>query len=183
MYRAATWLVMKHGVDPADTARIVELVCSASLQMGTDPAHPTVLIDGHDVTQAIREPEVSAAVSAVSRLPEVREHLIAQQRRIIRSHRRIVAEGRDITTVVAPDADVRVLLVADPAARVARRERELAGKVSQPTVVEQVIGRDASDAVVTQFHEAAPGVSLLDSTHLSLDEVIDQIADLAGASS
>jgi cytidylate kinase len=88
----------------------------------------------------------------------------------------IVAEGRDITTVVAPDADVRVLLVADPAERVARRHAELTEhQVDVDTVTDQVIRRDRDDSTVAEFESAAPGVHVVDSTSLSLEEVIETI--------
>ncbi len=178
MYRAATWLVMHRGIEPSDEAQVTAIVQAADLRISLDPANPTVTIDGHDVTRAIREPAVSDRVSTVAANREVRRMLIAQQRQIVADNARIVVEGRDITTVVAPDADVRLLLVADPAARVARRGAELAG-VDPAAVAEQVLGRDRVDSATTAFTQAAPGVQVLDSTHLSLDEVIDRIVTMA----
>ena len=132
------------------------------------------------MTEAIREPVVSAAVSSVATNLAVRADLVARQQQIIASAERgIVAEGRDITTVVAPDAPVRVLLVADPSARVARRQAELGQRVTSADVTDQVIRRDRDDSTVAQFTEAAEGVVVVDSTHLTLTEVIDRIADLA----
>ncbi|MET0693563.1 MAG: (d)CMP kinase [Propionibacteriaceae bacterium] len=179
MYRAATWLALETGLDTDDTVAVAELVTSASIVSSLDPVNPTILIDGHDVTDAIRDPEVSAAVSAIATNLTVRADLVARQRAIIaEATGGIVAEGRDITTVVAPDAPVRVLLVADPAARVARREAELGGRVDTAAVTDQVIRRDRDDSTVASFHDAAPGVVVLDSTHLSLEEVIDAICAL-----
>jgi cytidylate kinase len=138
-----------------------------------------VLIDGHDVTMAIRRPEVSAAVSSIATNLAVRDDLIGRQRRLIaEASPGIVAEGRDITTVVAPHAQVRVLLVADPQARVARRQAELGGRVSATDVADQVIRRDRDDSSVAEFHEAAPGVTVVDSTFLDLEQVIDKICGL-----
>ena len=134
------------------------------------------------MTEEIREPRISAAVSRVATILEVRRILIDRMRRIIDAHdRAIVVEGRDITTVVAPDADVRVLLVADPAARVARRAAEVAGKASAAEVTDQVLRRDRDDSTVSNFTDAAEGVTVIDSTFLSPDEVVDEIMSLAEA--
>ncbi|SDT41706.1 (d)CMP kinase [Microlunatus soli] len=179
MYRAATWLVLDSAVDSSDPAAVAALVARTELRVGTDPAAPTVSVAGTDVTAAIREPRISAAVSTVATNLEVRRLLIDQQRQIIAAARPgIVVEGRDITTVVAPDAQVRVLLVADPQARVARRKNELGETVADHEVHDQVIRRDRDDSTVAEFHDAAPGVRVVDSTELSLDEVVDQIVGL-----
>jgi len=180
MYRAATWLVLHSEVAAADTAAVAALVESADIAVELDPENQGVAINGNDVTEAIREPVVSAAVSSVATNLAVRANLVARQQQIIASTERgIVAEGRDITTVVAPDAPVRVLLVADPSARVARRQAELGQRVTNADVTDQVIRRDRDDSTVAQFTEAAEGVIVVDSTHLTLTEVIDRIADLA----
>ncbi|GAA3612287.1 hypothetical protein GCM10022236_12650 [Microlunatus ginsengisoli] len=180
MYRAVTWLALHLGVDRTDTDAVAALVSGATFDISVDPRSPRIAINGHDVTRAIREPEVSAAVSSVATNLAVREHLVAEQQRMIRAAERgIVAEGRDITTVVAPDADVRVLLVADPAARVARRQAELGGEVDQAAVTDQVIRRDRDDSTVARFTEAAPGVTVIDSTEQSLAQVIEAICALA----
>lgn len=179
MYRAVTWLVLHEGVDRTDEAAVSLLAREADLDINTDPDGPTIAANGHDVTTAIRLPEVSAAVSAIATNLEVRRELADRQRQIIsEAQQGIVAEGRDITTVVAPDAQVRVLLLADPAARVARRHAELGERVDADSVQDQVIRRDRDDSTVAQFHSAAPGVIVLDSTFLSLDEVIDEICAL-----
>lgn len=174
MYRAAAWLVAERNLTaPADIITAIE---TADMQVSLDPAAFAISIDGTDVTDAIREPRISASVSRVSTIQAVRDILIARQREIIAGARRgIVAEGRDITTVVAPHARVRVLLVADPGERVARRAAELGEEVDQAQVTDQVIRRDADDSTVAVFTEAAPGVTVVDSTHLTLPEVIDHI--------
>ena len=152
------------------------LLREAELAVNTDPQAPTVAVNGHDVTDAIRHPDVSAAVSAIATNLDVRRELVSRQRELITGAAGgIVAEGRDITTVVAPDAQVRVLLVADPAARVARRHAELGERIDAAAVTDQVIRRDHDDSTVAQFHSAGPGVVVLDSTSLSLEEVIDAI--------
>ena len=184
MYRAATWLALKRGVDLADTGAVAELVRGAEMDIVLEPDAFSIAIDGTDVTKAIRAPRVSAVVSAVATNLEVRADLVERQKRLIaESGEGIVAEGRDITTVVAPDADVRVLLVADPQARVARRHKELADHADVDAVTDQVIRRDRDDSTVAQFTSAAPGVHVIDSTELSLDEVVSAICDLVPAAS
>lgn len=179
MYRAATWFVLDRGLTSADAERVARSIAEAPMDIVTDPAAPTIAIDGTDVTEAIREPKVSQAVSSVATNLTVRADLIARQKAIVAAAERgIVVEGRDITTVVAPDADVRVLLVADPAARVARRQAELGDRVDHAAVTDQVIRRDRDDSTVAAFTEAAPGVTVVDSTELSLEQVIDVICGL-----
>jgi cytidylate kinase len=149
-----------------------------------EPDAFSIAIDGTDVTKAIRAPRVSAVVSAVATNLEVRADLVGRQKRLIgESGEGIVAEGRDITTVVAPDADVRVLLVADPQARVARRHAEVAEHADVDAVTDQVIRRDRDDSTVAQFTSAAPGVHVIDSTELTLDEVVAAICDLVPVAS
>ena len=180
MYRAATWLVLNTDVDAGDQDAVAALIEAAEITSSLTPSGPAIAINGTDVTEAIREPRVSAAVSSVATNLGVRANLIARQQAIIAdAERGIVAEGRDITTVVAPEAPVRVLLVADPAARVARRQAELGAKATSAEVTDQVIRRDRDDSTVAAFTEAADGVVVVDSTYLDLPEVIDVIVDLA----
>lgn len=179
MYRAATWLVTRSDVDAHDLALVAKLVAGADFQVRTDPRLPQFLVNGTDVTQAIREPEISAAVSAVATNREVRRLLIAQQRALIGAAvRGIVVEGRDITTVVAPDASVRVLLVADPAARATRRTKELGNDADEQAIHDQMSRRDRADSTVSEFMDAAPGVVVIDSTDQTMTQVADQICDL-----
>jgi CMP/dCMP kinase len=177
MYRAITWLALQEGVDLDDQAAVAELLGHASMEIDHDPRRPAIAINGFDVSEAIRAPEVSAAVSSVATNLDIRADLIVRQKKLIaEAVGGIVAEGRDITTVVAPNADVRVLLVADPAARVARRHAELTeDQVDVDTVTDQVIRRDRDDSTVAEFESAAPGVHVVDSTFLSLEEVIETI--------
>lgn len=179
MYRAATWFVLHHGLTATDPETVARRIAAAPIDFVTDPAAPTISIDGTDVTEAIRAPEVSKAVSSVATNLAVRQDLVARQKAIVAAAERgIVVEGRDITTVVAPDAEVRVLLVADPAARVARRQAELGDRVDHAAVTDQVIRRDRDDSTVAAFTEAAEGVTVVDSTELSLEQVIDVICGL-----
>lgn len=178
MYRAAAWLVAERTLDDPDA--IIDAVATTAMDITLDPIGFAITIDGTDVTEAIREPRISASVSKVATIQSVRDILIARQRDLIATAAEgIVVEGRDITTVVAPDAQVRVLLVADPAARIARRQAELGGKADHAQVTDQVIRRDADDSTVAAFTEAAPGVTVVDSTHLTLDQVIDRICGMA----
>ncbi|WP_246099889.1 (d)CMP kinase [Tessaracoccus rhinocerotis] len=179
MYRAIAWAYLRSGLDASDTEGIRSLAVSTDLRIATIPDQPRVSVDGEVVTDAIREPRISENVSTVAAIPEVRKFLIRKMREIIAAHgRRIVVEGRDITTVVAPDAQVRVLLVADPDARVARRRAELGERVDETAVTDQVIRRDRDDSRVTNFTEAAEGVTVIDSTHIGPDEVVEHIVQL-----
>jgi len=177
MYRAITWLALEEGVDLEDRAAVARLLDHASIEVDLDPRRPAIAINGVDVSDAIRAPEVSKAVSAIATNLDVRTYLVARQKKLIaKAAEGIVAEGRDITTVVAPEAHVRVLLVADPAARVARRHAELAEhQMDVDAVHDQVIRRDRDDSMVAEFESAAPGVHVVDSTSLSLEEVIETI--------
>jgi len=177
MYRAMTWLALEEDVDLDDREAVAELLTRVSIEIDMDPRDPVIAINGVDVSDALRAPEVSTAVGGIATNLDVRADLIARQKMLIANAvDGIVAEGRDITTVVAPDADVRVLLVADPLARVARRHAELAEhEVDVDDVHDQVIRRDRDDSLVAEFESAAPGVHVVDSTSLSLEEVIETI--------
>lgn len=176
MYRAETAGILAEEIGDDDITGYVE---HADLCIDCAVDGNRLTINGRDVTEEIREPHISAAVSKVATNREVRRLLTDRMRAIIEEHgRRIVVEGRDITTVVAPDADVRILLVADPAARVARREAELAGKADHEAVTDQVLRRDKDDSTVSNFTDAAEGVVVIDSTFILPDEVVARIEEL-----
>ncbi len=158
MYRALTWWLLDRGADTTDPEVVARLAAEPVIEVGTDPAAPWTRVDGTDVSEAIRTREVTGAVSAVAAVPQVRARLIAMQREIIASAGGIVAEGRDIGTVVAPDAQVKVFLTADGAARASRR----AAEASWSTQAE-VDRRDRMDAA--QSGKAADAVEV-DSTGL-----------------
>jgi cytidylate kinase len=180
MYRAVACAFLDAGVDPSDEAGVIAATLGANLEISTDPDDQWVRVNGRDVTTAIREPEVSTKVSAVSTVAECRANLVARQRAIIEAAQGgIVAEGRDITTVVAPDADVRLLLTADPEIRMARRQLELGDKVDAAQLADQVLRRDSDDSKLVNFTTAADGVTHLDGTYLTLEETIQAIIDLA----
>lgn len=179
MYRAVAVLYRQRELDPSDGAGIAGLVADLDLEIGTSPDEPRFRVAGSDVTATIREPAVSECVSVVATNPEVRRVLTDRMREeVAAAEQRIVLEGRDVTTVVTPDAQVRVLLVADPAARVARRQAELGEQVDTAAVTDQVIRRDADDSTVSNFVDAAPGVSVIDSTFITPPEVVARIVEL-----
>jgi cytidylate kinase len=183
MYRAVCWACLERGVDLADTAAVAEVARGLDLEVGTDPDAPLVRVGGLDVARQIRETRVSAAVSAVATNLAVRAELIARQQHLIAVARTgarggVVAEGRDITTVVAPDADVRILLTASEGDRLARRALEVHGSDDEQALAatrDQVVRRDAQDATVASFHEAADGVVRLDSSGLTLEQTVDAV--------
>jgi cytidylate kinase len=180
MYRAACWSAIEDGLDPGAAASVARLVRDLELTIGTDPDHPTVAVNGIDVSDAIRRPEISASVSKIAVNLDVRAELIQRQRDIIQASGGIVVEGRDITTVVAPDADVRILLTASEEVRMNRRGSQLGeGAVSDSDLRDQVVRRDRDDSTVAAFTTAADGVVTLDSTGLTLEQVIDFIAQRA----
>ena len=178
MYRAMSWACMVDEIDMTSPDAMLERARGAELLMGLDPADPRVTVDGHDITAAIREPAIADHVSAVARVIPIRELLTGQMRDIIAASGRIVAEGRDVTTVVWPTAQLRLLMVADPAARIARREAELAGAAGHERVVSSIVDRDRKDSTVSRFETPAEGVTLLDTTHLDLDEVIGTVLSM-----
>jgi cytidylate kinase len=175
-YRALAWHAAASGVDTEDAASVVSCLDSFDYAIGTDPAGYAVRVGSVDVTEAIREPGISAIVSAVARIPEVRTHLIEVFRAIMAAEERagIVVEGRDITTVVAPDAPVRILLTASEEARVARRSAELVGH-SVSATGEQLRRRDLADSKVVDFMNAAEGVTTVDSTELDFDQTVEAV--------
>lgn len=180
MYRAVAVAFLDAGVAPEDRDAVIAATLGADLAISLDPDERWVRVNGRDVTAEIREPRVASHVWAVSTVAECRENLVARQRTLMDADPRgCVAEGRDVTTVIYPDADLRVLLTADPSARLARRGDELGGAVSGEQLRDQVLRRDADDSTLVDFTHAADGVHLLDTTHLNLDEVIAAVVALA----
>lgn len=180
MYRALTWWLLDRGVDLADRERVAALARELPLRMGTDPRNPTVHVGDVDVAAAIRETRISAAVSAVATNLGVRRELVRRQREVVEEGG-VVVEGRDITTVVAPDAPVRVLLTASEDARLARRARDLHGADDDAAVAatrDQVLRRDADDSTVASFLQAADGVDVVDSSEHSLDQTVQTVLEL-----
>lgn len=175
-YRALAWHVTASGVDTADAASVVAALETFACRIGTDPTGYAVHVGDVDVTEAIRDPGISAVVSRVARVPDVRAHLTELFRSIMLSSDEsgIIAEGRDITTVVAPDAPVRILLTAAEEVRMARRSAELVGEPAEATGA-QLRARDAADSKVVDFLTAADGVTTIDSTELDFDATVDAV--------
>jgi cytidylate kinase len=180
MYRAMTWWMLRHDVPVDDAAAVAARCGEPVIGSGTDPSAPTITVDGADVADAIRTPEVTGAVSAVSAVPEVRSRLLGLQRNAIDGGG-IVVEGRDIGSVVAPDAEVKVYLTADPSARAARRSAEEGG--SDVTATESsLLARDHYDSTrLVSPLTMAEGAVHLDTTPYTLDEVVDLIVGLVEA--
>jgi cytidylate kinase len=188
MYRALTWWCLRQGVELTDPEAVTTAAQTFPLEIGTDPDAPTVRVGATDVTAAIRETGISTSVSAVAAVIPAREVLRLLQRRIIaeagRSEGGVVAEGRDITTVVAPDAQVRILLTASEEARLARRSKELHGATHEEAVEatrSQIVDRDKADSAVSEFTIAADGVTTLDTSDLDFDGSVAAVLQIVEA--
>ncbi len=183
-YRALAWAVMEARLFSLDNLQIAledtpTFERAFGYQISTDPEHYFVRVGESDVTEQIRSSEVAEAVSAVARIPVVRDFMKTLTRAIAQDCKQsgIVIEGRDITTVVAPDAQVKILLTADETVRLKRRSIEL-GEKSFAAVVRQVSERDASDAKVVDFMTPATGVTLVDSTNLDFRQTVSAVCAL-----
>ena len=177
-YRALAWAVLEQGGDAEDASVVERALEGFAFASADDPDERWVRVGGVDVTDAIRTPRVTAAVSGVARVPAVRTRLNEGFRaRLAAAEPGVVAEGRDITTVVAPHADVRVLLTASPEVRAARRARELPDQ-DHSAVARSIAERDAKDSRVVDFLEAADGVTTLDSTDLDFDGTVAALVTL-----
>jgi cytidylate kinase len=188
MFRALTWWCLEQGIDLEDQLAVTRAAKALQLYMGTDPAAPSVRIGGTSIDRAIRETVISESVSKVAVNLGVRAELCRRQRTLIAESvlaaGGVVAEGRDITTVVAPDADVRILLSASQQARLSRRAKELhgeAGSVSVSATHDQIVRRDRDDSTVSQFMHAAPGVTLVDTSDLDFSQSVQAVLDVVRA--
>jgi cytidylate kinase len=182
MYRALTWWLISQKLDFRDPGTVARNARRPVIEVTTDPASPAVSVDGTDVTGLIRTREVSNAVSAVAAVPEVRAHLVARQQAVLASAcaagEGIVAEGRDIGTVVAPQAVVKVFLTASEDARAERRSADLADPGATPSVTrDEQKRRDTADAAQSAMASDAIKV---DSTVLSLQQVVGLVVQVAG---
>jgi cytidylate kinase len=177
MYRAVTWSVLQAGVDLADPDAITKIALETELSIGTDPLAPHFAVNGVPVDGPIRGPEVTAAVSAVAAVPAVRKHLVIIQQAIIAAHPRIVVEGRDIASVVAPDADLKVYLTASAAARAQRRSAEAATDVAATKAA--LARRDHLDSsrATDPLRQASDAVEV-DTTGMGIDEVVTYLLEL-----
>ncbi len=175
-YRALAWQALERGVDTSDAASVLEIAGDFDYSISLDPDEYWVRVGATDVTDAIREPRVTDAVSGVARVPAVRESVNELFRALVAASARpgVVVEGRDITTVVAPDAPVRILLTAAPEVRAARRSAEVTTQ-DAASVAAALHRRDASDSAVVDFLTAAPGVTVVDSTELDFEQTVDAV--------
>ena len=179
MYRAMTWALLRAGTDLDDPEAIAAAAGSVQITSGVDPLDPTIHADGVDVAEAIRSEEVTASVSAVAAVPAVRSLLVDMQRAsIVDNDKRIVVEGRDIGSTVAPDADFKFFLIADPAARAARRALEEGSEDATATEI-ALAKRDEIDSnrAASPLAKVDDAV-LVDSTYMTLEEVIDTIVGI-----
>ncbi|QKW05720.1 (d)CMP kinase [Streptomyces sp. NA04227] len=178
-YRAITWWMVNNGIDIEDPSAIASAAGKPEIVSGTDPAAPTIVVDGTDVAQPIRTPEVTSKVSAVSAVPEVRTRITELQRAIAAAAPGgIVVEGRDIGTTVLPDADLKIFLTASPEARAARRSSEMKSADVQATR-EALIKRDTADSSRKTSPLAKAGDAVeVDTTELTLQQVIECVVTL-----
>lgn len=189
MYRAMTWWMLEHDVDIDDPDQVRARCGEPVVEIDCDPDVPSVRVDGIDVTAAIRESRVADAVSRVSAVPDVRSRLVRLQREMVdgarASGRGVIMEGRDITTVVLPDADLKLFLTADVEIRAQRRAAENRerdggnGTAHLDSATANLIGRDAIDSqrAVSPLTKAQDAVEI-DATHLDLDQVVARIESL-----
>jgi cytidylate kinase len=177
MYRAVTWAVLQAGADLTDPDAIAKIGLETELSIGTDPAAPHFAANGNNVDAPIRGAEVTAAVSAVAAVPAVRKQLVTLQQAIIAGQPRIVVEGRDIASVVAPDADLKVYLTASPAARAQRRSAENSADVAATEA--DLTRRDQLDSsrATDPLRQASDAVEV-DTTGMDVDEVVAYVLKL-----
>ena len=184
MYRAATVAVLDAGVDPADAEAVARAVADASIVVGTTADEEVVQVDGVDVAVRIRSAEVTRAVSPVSAVPSVRRQLVDQQRALVAAADAVVVEGRDIGTVVLPEATVKIYLTAAPEVRADRRAGQLgltaAAEIAD--LAEELRRRDEYDSsrADSPLRPAADAI-VVDSTDLDRDAVVDRVVELAAS--
>jgi cytidylate kinase len=179
-YRAITWWMLSNGIDVDDPVAVADSAGKPSIVSGSDPANPAITVDGVDAAAPIRTQEVTAAVSAVSAVPEVRSRLVDLQRAAAAAAPAgIVVEGRDIGTTVFPAATVKIFLTASAEARAARRSGELKGALSVADTQAALVKRDAADSgrTTSPLAMAADAVEV-DTTDLTLEQVIECIVTL-----
>lgn len=185
MYRALTWYCLDRGIDLDDLGAVADAVTAMPLEMGTDPSAPSISMGATRIDTEIRTTRIAEVVSKVATNLLVRPKLQQRQRelmaQIAADRGGVVAEGRDITTVVAPDADVRILMVASEAARLARRSKELHGGADDAAIAAtrtQIVDRDKADSTVSSFMSAADGVVTLDTSDLTFQQSVEAVLTL-----
>jgi cytidylate kinase len=182
MYRIATLAVLRAGVDPADQSAVQAAAAAANLSVGHDPDIDSSYLDGEDVSREIRGDSVTQAVSAVSSVPAVRSRLVALQRSLAAGAGSVVVEGRDIGTVVLPDADVKIFLTASAETRAHRRnDQNVAAGLTDDydSVLADVRRRDHLDSTRTVSPlRAAEDAVIVDTSEMTESEVIDHLLNL-----
>lgn len=187
MYRVATLAVLRADVDPEDSAAVIKATENLPLEVSDDPDSTAVLFDGEDVSGVIRGDEVTRHVSAVSAIPEVRENLVALQRRLAADAHRAIVEGRDIGTVVLQDAPAKVFLTASAEVRAQRRhDQNVAAGIESDfdAVLTDVQRRDAADSSrATSPLRPADDAEIVDTSELDREEVLDKLISILKESS
>lgn len=181
MYRAVTWAALQDGVDLADEAQLAGVIDRHAFAFEAVAGDMKTLVDGADITDRIRAPELTANVRHIASSATLRAKLVEMQRQFAERHERVVTEGRDQGTVAFPDAAVKFFLVADPAERARRRHAELMAKGLKADVEalrEAIVSRDASDEnrAVGPLKPAADAMCI-DTTQLSINEVVECLTE------
>ncbi len=183
MYRALSLLALDEGVPPDDGAALGELARTHRIGLQPGPTGERVMLDGRDVSDAVRELRVTSVVSEVSAHGAVRREIVALQRAVL-AHGEWVADGRDIGSVVCPDADVKVYLTADPQVRARRRHEELVlagADVAMDEVLRQVVERDRADSTRAESPLVVPdGAVVVDTSGLTVPAVVDRLMEIVG---
>ncbi|MEJ5252926.1 MAG: (d)CMP kinase [Chthonomonadetes bacterium] len=184
LYRALAWKAIKSGLRPQDASYIVDMTRETKVELQQHNGEQRVLVDGEDVTEAIRAPEVANLASPISAIPEVREILLDWQRDFARQGG-TVAEGRDTGTVVFPNAGVKIFLTASLDERARRRHRELLERGINISLQQVKLDMEARDQRDSTRHIAplrpAPDAVIIDTEHLSLDEVVEEVLKICRA--
>ena len=183
MYRALSLLALDEGVPADDGAALAELVRTHRIGLQPGPTGERVMLDGRDVSDAVREPRVTSVVSEVAAHGAVRREIVALQRAVL-ANGEWVADGRDIGSVVCPDADVKVYLTADPQVRARRRHEELVlagADVAMDEVLRQVVERDRADSTRAESPLVVPdGAVVVDTSGLTVPAVVDRLMEIVG---
>lgn len=187
MYRVATLAVLDAGVDPEDTDAVIAATADLPMEVSDNPDDKAVILGGKDVSAVIRGAEVTRSVSAVAAIPEVRENLVALQRRLAAESHRAIVEGRDIGTVVLPEAPAKVYMTASAQVRAQRRfdqDKTAGRKVEFDQVLADVERRDALDSSRdTSPLKPADDAVVIDTSEMTPEQVLEALVDVIERSS
>ncbi|MGN0046789.1 MAG: (d)CMP kinase [Eggerthellaceae bacterium] len=186
MYRSIAWKALQEGVDLSDDEALGRIACTCKISFGHEPGDPApryVYVDGEDVTTLIRTAQIDQSVSRVSSVPQVRKALVAQQQRI-GSEGNYVVDGRDIGTVVFPEAELKIFMTASPEVRAKRRvgqnKRRGVSNLNYEEVLADIIARDEQDANRAESPlRAAEDAVLVDTSDITFDQSVERVCDLA----